>query len=74
MKILITPMAVAAPTAGPISRARVIAEEAKSRGHDVAFCAADEINYKPVDGVTIMLQYLNYLVEFLHFYRKEYYR
>ena len=51
MKILITPMAVAAPTAGPISRARVIAEEAKSRGHDVAFCAADEINYKPVDGV-----------------------
>jgi len=51
MKILIAPMAASAPTAGPISRARAIATEAKNRGHDVAFCAAEDINYKPVDGV-----------------------
>ena len=51
MKILIAPMAAAAPTAGPISRARAIAMEAQERGHNVAFCAAEEMNYRPVDGV-----------------------
>ena len=51
MKVLIAPMAAAAPTAGPISRARAIAIEAKIRGHQVAFCAAEEMNYKAVEGV-----------------------
>jgi len=51
MKVLIAPMAAAAPTAGPISRARAIAIEAKNRGHIVAFCAAEEMNYKAVEGV-----------------------
>lgn len=51
MKILIAPMAAAAPTAGPISRARAIAIEAKKRGHHAAFCAAEEMNYKAVDGI-----------------------
>jgi len=51
MKILIVPMAAPAPTAGPISRARAIAIEAKRRGHNVAFCAAEEMNYKAVDGI-----------------------
>jgi len=51
MKILIAPMAAAAPTSGPISRARTIAVEAKKREHNVAFCAAEEMNYKAVEGV-----------------------
>jgi len=51
MKILIAPMAAAAPTAGTITRARAIAIEAQKRGHHVAFCAAEEMNYKAVDGV-----------------------
>jgi UDP:flavonoid glycosyltransferase YjiC (YdhE family) len=51
MKILIVPMAAAAPTAGPFSRAMAIAIEAQKRGHQVAFCAAEEMNYKAVDGI-----------------------
>jgi len=51
MKILIAPMAAAAPTAGPFSRAKAIAIEAQKREHNVAFCAAEEMNYKTVDGV-----------------------
>jgi len=51
MKILIAPMAAAAPTAGPFSRAKAIALEAKKRGHEIAFCAAEEMNYKAVEGV-----------------------
>jgi len=52
MRILIAPMAAAAPTAGPMSRARTIAVESKKRGHEVAFCAAEEMNYKKLEGVT----------------------
>jgi UDP:flavonoid glycosyltransferase YjiC (YdhE family) len=44
-------MAAAAPTAGPFSRARAIAIEAQKRGHQVAFCAAEEMNYQAVDGI-----------------------
>ena len=51
MRILIAPMAAAAQTSGPISRARAIAIEAQKRGHHVAFCAAEEMNYKAVDGI-----------------------
>jgi len=51
MNILIAPMAAAAPTAGPFSRAKAIALEAKKRGHNIAFCAAEEMNYKAVEGI-----------------------
>jgi len=51
MKILIAPMGAATPTAGPFTRARAIAFEAIKQGHTVAFCAAEEVNYRPIDGV-----------------------
>lgn len=51
MKILIAPMAALAETSGPITRARALAIEAKGRGHEVAFCAAEDQNYRPVESV-----------------------
>lgn len=51
MRVLIAPMAAMAETRGPISRARAFARELVSRGHDVAFCAAEDVNYRPVEGV-----------------------
>lgn len=51
MKILIAPMAALAETSGPITRARALAIEAKERGHEVAFCAAEDGNYHPVENV-----------------------
>lgn len=51
MRVLIAPMAAMAETRGPISRARALAGELVSRGHDVAFCAAEDVNYRSVDGV-----------------------
>lgn len=43
MKILIAPMAAMAETSGPITRARALAIKAKERGHEVAFCAAEDV-------------------------------
>jgi uncharacterized protein (TIGR00661 family) len=51
MKILIAPLAALAETKGPISRARALAQVGKARGHQVAFCAALDFNYKPVEDV-----------------------
>jgi len=51
MKILIAPMAALAETSGPITRTRALAIEAKERGHEVAFCAAEDGNYHPVENV-----------------------
>jgi len=51
MRILIAPMAAMAETSGPISRARALAIKAKERGHKVAFCAAEDVNYRPVEGI-----------------------
>lgn len=44
-------MAAIAETRGPFSRARALAVEATHRGHEVAFCAAEDVNYTAVDGV-----------------------
>lgn len=51
MRILITPMAAAVETAGSTTRTRAIAQAALARGHEVAFCAGSDINYRPIDGV-----------------------
>lgn len=52
MKLLIVPMAIpAGESHGPASRVRALALEAKKRGHEVAFCAAEDPNYRPVEGV-----------------------
>ncbi|MDD4141225.1 MAG: hypothetical protein PHR20_00290 [Bacteroidales bacterium] len=52
MKILIAPMAAVAETSGPFSRAAKLALECLKRGYEVAFCAAEDVNYKPIDGVS----------------------
>jgi UDP:flavonoid glycosyltransferase YjiC (YdhE family) len=54
MKLLITPIAIpAGESHGGASRARALAIAARARGHEVAFCAAeDDPNYHPVEGVT----------------------
>ncbi len=51
LRLLIAPMAVAAETGGPFTRARALALAAQEQGHVVAFCAAEDPNYRPVDGV-----------------------
>ena len=51
MKILICSMSAMAETAGPSGRARLLAEDLKASGIDVATCIAKDINYKPIDGV-----------------------
>jgi UDP:flavonoid glycosyltransferase YjiC (YdhE family) len=53
MKLLITPIAIpAGESHGGASRARTLATAARARGHEVAFCAAeDDPNYRPVEGV-----------------------
>jgi UDP:flavonoid glycosyltransferase YjiC (YdhE family) len=53
MKLLITPMAIpAGESHGPATRARALALEARARGHEVAFCAAEgDPSYRPVEGV-----------------------
>jgi UDP:flavonoid glycosyltransferase YjiC (YdhE family) len=52
MKLLIAPMAIpAGESQGPMSRSRALVIEARNRGHEVAFCAAEDPNYRPVEGV-----------------------
>lgn len=51
IRLLVAPMAVAVETAGPFARARALAVAAREQGHAVAFCAAEDPNYRPVDGV-----------------------
>ncbi len=51
MRLLIVPMAIPGESRGPMSRAHALALEAKKRGHEVAFCAADDPNYRPGEGV-----------------------
>jgi uncharacterized protein (TIGR00661 family) len=51
MKILIAPMAMPTESQGPMSRARALAAEALKQGHEPAFCAAADPNYRPVKGV-----------------------
>ena len=51
MKLLIAVKAMPGESSGPISRARALAAEAMKRGHEVAFCAGEDQNYRPVEGV-----------------------
>ena len=51
MRILITPEANTAETAGSIVRTSAIANAALSRGHEVAFCAGQDINFSNITGV-----------------------
>ena len=51
MKVLISSMAAMAETAGPSGRARLLAEHLKNAGIEVATCMAEDVNYKPIEGV-----------------------
>ncbi len=51
MKILLVPMAAMAETAGPMSRTRLLTEAFLRSGIEVALCAAEDFNYKPIKGV-----------------------
>ena len=51
MRVLIAPMAAMAETSGPFSRAAALGMGLLTSGHEVAFCAAEEINYKEVQGI-----------------------
>lgn len=51
MKVLIAPMAAMAETSGPFSRAAALSCKLLERGHEVAFCAAEDVNYKSIENV-----------------------
>lgn len=51
MKVLVCSMSAMAETAGPYGRARALVESLKASGIDVATCMAEDINYKPIDGI-----------------------
>lgn len=51
MKVLIAPMAAMAETSGPFSRAVAVCNKLIERNHKVAFCAAEDINYKKIENV-----------------------
>jgi len=44
-------MATVAETAGSMMRTRAVALMAKKRGHEVVFCAGQDINYRPLEGI-----------------------
>lgn len=51
MKVLIVPMSAMAETAGSFSRTSILAKKLKENGIDVALCAAEDMNYKVIEGV-----------------------
>jgi len=51
MKILITPEANTAETAGSTVRTNAVAMAALKSGHEVAFCAGNDINFVKIEGV-----------------------
>lgn len=51
MKVLISSMAAMAETAGPSGRARLLVNHFKDAGFELATCMAEDVNYKPIDGV-----------------------
>ena len=51
MKVLISSMSAMAETAGPSGRAGLLAEHLKDAGIEVATCIAEDVNYKPIEGV-----------------------
>ncbi|MGL6198744.1 MAG: hypothetical protein ACRC3H_07400 [Lachnospiraceae bacterium] len=50
MKVLISPMSAMAETSGSFSRIKILADALLTSGHEVAVCAAEDINYKPIQG------------------------
>lgn len=52
MRILIVPMSAVAQTEGPFSRAETLANVFLERHMQVALCAGEDTNSRPVDGVT----------------------
>lgn len=51
MKVLIAPMAAMAETSGPFSRTAALCYELMGKGHSVALCAAEDVNYHKVENV-----------------------
>lgn len=51
MKILIAPMSAMAETSGPFSRASILCSKLLEKGHKVALCAAEDINYHSIENV-----------------------
>lgn len=51
MKVLIAPMAAMAETSGPFSRAAALCHKLIERGHEVALCAAEDVNYRSIENV-----------------------
>lgn len=51
MRVLIVPMPAMAETAGSYSRTAILAKDLKAANIDVATCSAQDINYKPINGI-----------------------
>lgn len=51
MRVLIAPMSAMAETNGPFSRAVALCEKLIERKHEVAFCSAEDVNYKSVENI-----------------------
>lgn len=51
MRVLIAPMAAMAETSGPFSRASALCHKLIERGHEVAFCAAKDVNYRSIENI-----------------------
>jgi hypothetical protein len=51
VRILICPMATFAETGGSMTRTRALALAALKRGHTVAFCAGEDLNFRPLEGI-----------------------
>lgn len=51
MRMLIVPMAAMAETAGSYSRTALLAEGLRKSGIEVATCAANDFNFRPIKGV-----------------------
>ena len=51
MRILLVPMPAMAPTAGPFSRTRLLANAFQARGFSTALCAAEDVNYRTIPGI-----------------------
>lgn len=51
MRVMIAPMAAMAETSGPFSRAAALCGKLIEKGHEVALCAAKDINYRKIPKV-----------------------
>ena len=51
MKILVVSMAAMAETSGPSSRCRTLVECFTKAGLEVATCCAEDVNYRPIEGI-----------------------